>query len=146
MVDRGVPQDKTLITPQATDGKEDTKRTEPATPPIASDSQSLPTAPTLATPSDQPLVSTHAEVAEVPTRRTRHPLIAGYEIVDVLGRGGMGIVYKVQQLHPRRIVALKMISGGEFASEDSVQRFRNEIEAAAKLQHTNIVHLYEMGT
>lgn len=82
-----------------------------------------------------------------PVRQPIHrPTIAGYEIVDVLGKGGMGVVYKAQQLHPRRTVALKMIRAGECASDEAVQRFRTEIEAAAQLQHVNIVHLYELGT
>jgi tRNA A-37 threonylcarbamoyl transferase component Bud32 len=79
-------------------------------------------------------------------RRTRLPQIPGYEVLEVLGKGGMGIVYKARQLHPRRTVALKMVRAGQYASDDAIQRFRTEIEAAAQLQHQNIVHLYELGT
>jgi formylglycine-generating enzyme required for sulfatase activity len=80
-----------------------------------------------------------------PCEARDYPEVPGYEILGVLGHGGMGVVYRARQLQANRLVALKMIRAVEHASPTERLRFQIETEAVARLQHPHIVQLYEAG-
>src|SRR5262249_41375051 len=70
---------------------------------------------------------------------------AGYEIMKELGRGGMGVVYKARHARMNRVVALKLIHKEHLTRPSAIQRFYREIQAAAQLNHRNIVQAYDAG-
>ncbi|MBL8819985.1 MAG: serine/threonine protein kinase [Planctomyces sp.] len=81
--------------------------------------------------------------------RSANPLpscqIGAYKLIDIIDRGGMGIVYKAVDTRVNRVVALKMIHSGQHSSPEARQRFRNEAETASRLEHPNLVSIFEVG-
>jgi serine/threonine-protein kinase len=74
------------------------------------------------------------------------PDIPGYRIEDMIGSGGMGVVFRARQLEPNRLVAVKMLRSGAFASQQEQARFSREAEALAALSHPHIVQIYDLGS
>src|SRR5262249_26061973 len=74
------------------------------------------------------------------------PHVRGYELLSVIGCGGMGIVYKARHHTLRRTVAIKRRRGAVVADPEFHDRFRAEAEAVARLQHPNIIQVFEIGT
>jgi YD repeat-containing protein len=73
------------------------------------------------------------------------PPVPGYDVLDEIGRGGMGVIYKARQQGAGRIVALKMLSAGAHAGPSELKRFRTEVDAVSRLRHPHIVEVYEIG-
>jgi serine/threonine-protein kinase len=86
-----------------------------------------------------PRQKTHSQGDSLPTH------VANYEILGILGRGAMGVVYRARQAGLNRLVALKMVLSGDHASQTQRERFHKEAEAIAQLQHPNIVQIHEIG-
>ncbi len=76
---------------------------------------------------------------------SKFPVFVNYEVQEEIDRGGMGIVYKARQLRPDRVVAIKMMRKGRFASRDDIERFLNEANAASQLDAEAVVPVYEVG-
>src|SRR5262245_13928849 len=102
----------------------------PATPEPPGDTLSVPTAAPLARPAEDLPTVDHVE---------------GYELLEELGRGGMGVVYRARDRKLNRFVALKMVLVGAHAAPAELARFVAEAEAVAALRHPNIVQIHEIG-
>lgn len=93
----------------------------------------------------QPADSAEGGARVRPSSARPWPSFPGYEILGELGRGGMAIVYKARQTSLDRLVALKVLREGTYASEQELARFRNEALAIARIQHPNVIQVYDIG-
>ena len=93
-----------------------------------------------ALPGAAPAADGQPSAEAVPTELRDHPR---YRVLELLGQGGMGAVYKAEHRHMGRVVALKVISPALVGSDAAVRRFHQEVQAAARLHHPNIVTAYD---
>ena len=93
----------------------------------------------------RPVREEDARTGDIDPAGAELPTIAGYRLLEEIGRGGMGVAYKALQLSTKRIVALKVMLAGPFSSPSARRRFEREVELAARFQHSGIVRVLESG-
>ena len=116
----------------------------PAPGPPAKDGRILVAYPTPECDPESPPKMLH-DVVDSVRKTTRARVASEYELLEEIGHGGMGVVYKARQISLNRLVALKMIRSGALATKTEIQRFLNEAQAVASLEHPNIVALHAVG-
>jgi tRNA A-37 threonylcarbamoyl transferase component Bud32 len=102
--------------------------------------------PSQAATPDETTSSDNASAPPAPETPVAWPHVSGYEILELLGQGGMGVVYKARHILLNRLVAIKMIRNSNYAGPDERLRFLAEAEAIATIRHPGVVQVHEFGT
>jgi serine/threonine-protein kinase len=120
---------------------------DPSTDPPPAAREKTEPLPSVSDPRPTTAFTLEEAVQDVPPPQVwdEHPEVPGYEVLSVLGRGGMGVVYKGRHLALDRVIALKVVRGGVTADEESLQRFLTESTVIASIQHPNIVQIFDSG-